>query len=199
MVNRLAHWRFSGMDAISEARRTGTPLLIMFVHTGADGPGSPGVLMDTAVSAAPDLTGTTSRFIPLRVDFGDKRVSGSDYYKGLQNRYKPRGFPVLIVALPDGTELTRQTGCTADWPKGVNRWLDDAASRAQSGMEVHRKKLAPQHYRLWKNSDGHEIFARLESQDANKLVFTTEWGETVQTFSNRLSEADQKLIEEKRF
>jgi hypothetical protein len=196
-VNRLAHWRYSGMDAITEAKRTGMPLLMLFTNSGTGT--KPAEIMDTAVSAAPDLTGDAPRFVPLRVDFYDKRVSDSAYYKALRDRYKVHGFPVLIVALPDGTELTRQSGCTEDWAKGVNRWMDDAAFRAKNGIDVHRKRLADQHYRLWKNGDGHEVFAHLESQDANKLVFTTEWGETIQTFTNRLSEADRKVIESKQF
>lgn len=191
--NRLAHWRRSGADAIAEAKRKGLPLLIFFTHRSSNTAQD----MDAALSSTAELTSDTPRFVPVRIDFSEKITETSDYYRSLRDRYKPRGFPVLILALPDGMELTRQTGCSKDWVTGAKRWLDDAASRAQSGVTLHRKHLEAQKYRLWKNSDGQEIFAKLESQDANKLVFTNEWGETIHTFVNRLSKADQERIESK--
>jgi hypothetical protein len=194
--NKLAHWRRSAMDAIAEARRSGMPLLIYMTESAQRT--NPTTLMENSVSATQELTGDSPRFIPLRIDFSDKRVAESDYYKALRDRYKPRGYPVLIVTLPDGTELTRQSGCTEDWAKNVNHWLDDAASRARSGIELHRRKLTAQNYRLWKNSDGHEVFARLDKVDANQLTFTTEWGETIKTFTNRLSDSDREYIESRR-
>ena len=151
--------------------------------------------MDATLSNTPDLNRDDPRFVALRLDFYDKETSGSEFYRALRDRYKVRGYPMLIVALPDGTELTRQSGSNKDWKNNVNHWLDDAAHRAQSGIDLHRQKLSGKKFRLWKNKDGQEIFARLESQDANKLVFTNEWGQTIHTFSNRLSEEDQKRIE----
>jgi hypothetical protein len=193
--SRLAHWRRSGADAIQEARRTSLPLLILFTHESID----PAKEMEAALSNTPELASDTPRFIPLRLDFSDKTTADSDFYRSFQDRYKPRGYPVLILALPDGTELTRQTGCTKDMRTNINHWLDDAASRARSGLDLHRHKLESKKYRLWKNKDGHEIFARLESQDANQLTFTSEWGDPIHTFTNRLSQPDQALIESKQF
>jgi hypothetical protein len=189
--NRNAHWRRSGTDAIDEAKRRGLPLLIFFAHHSSP----PALEMETALSNTADLTRDDPRFIALRMDFYDKDTADSEYYKSLRDRYKIRGYPVLIATLPDGTELKRQAGCNKDWKNNVNYWLDDAAHRAKSGIDAHRQRLAAKKYRLWKNKDGQEIFARLESQDANKLVFTGEWGQTIRTFTNRLSEEDRQRIE----
>lgn len=190
-LNRNAHWNRSGSDAIDEAKRRGLPLLIFFSHHSSP----PALEMETTLSNSADLTRDDPRFIAIRLDFYDKDTSGSEYYKSLRDRYKIRGYPVLLVALPDGTELKRQSGCSKDWKSNVNHWLDDAAHRAQSGIDLHRSRLASKKYRMWKNKDGQEVFARLESQDANKLVFTTEWGATIHTFTNRLSEEDRQRIE----
>ena len=190
-LNRRAHWQHSGAEAIDEAKRRGLPLLIFFSHQSSP----PALEMETALSNTPDLTRDDPRFVALRLDFYDKDTSGSEYYRALRDRYKVRGYPVLIVALPDGTELTRQSGANKDWKNNANHWLDEAAHRAQSGIELHRQKLSGKKFRMWKNKDGQEIYARLESQDANKLVFTNEWGETIRTFTNRLSEEDQRRIE----
>lgn len=194
-VNRRAHWRESGTEAIEEARRKGLPLLILFSHQSSP----PAQQLDIALSNTPELNSDQPRFVPLRLDFYDRQTRESAYYSALRDRYKIRGYPVLLLALPDGTELTRHSGCTKEWRANVNHWLDDAAARAHSGIEAHRHRLEAQKYRLWKNKDGNEVFARLESQDANQLVFTTEWGETIRTFTNRLSAPDQERIAAKKF
>jgi hypothetical protein len=193
--NRRAHWRHSGTDAIEEAKRSSLPLLIFFTHQSID----PAKAMAATLSNTKDLTDDNPRFIPLYLDYSDKTTAESDYYRSFMDRYKPRGYPVLVVTLPDGTELTRQTGVTKDWRTNVNHWLDDAASRVHSGMEAHRRRLEKFKFRYWKNKDGQEIFARLESQDANQLVFTNEWGEPIRTFVNRLSNEDQQRIAAKKF
>ncbi len=100
-------WNQSASEAISQSKRTGLPLLILFTHQMSQ----PGVELETMLNVAPELSNADAPpWVLLRIDFANQDTARSDYYRSLKARYKPNGFPVLLMTLPDGTEVARQTG-----------------------------------------------------------------------------------------
>lgn len=198
MTSRIVNWRRSGSEAADEARRAGIPLLVFFSNHATP----TAAMLESMLNTAPEAASIGKHYIPLYIDFGDRETRDSLYYRSLLDRYKPRGYPVLLVALPDGTEVLRQSGYAAeprtepDWRKRTLQFLDVAApARADKAAAARRKRLEAQGYRTWTNNEGKPVFAKLELLDANQATFTSEWGWTFRTFTNRLSDSDRQAIE----
>lgn len=197
MTSRIVNWRRSGSDAAGEARRTGIPLLIFFSNHATP----TAAMLETMLNTAPEAAKVGQHFIPLYIDFAGKETRDSLYYRALLERYKPRGYPVLLVALPDGTEVVRQSGYAGEtrmepeWRKRTLQFITAAATQSDKAAAVRRKRLEQQGYRTWTNNQGKPVFAKLEKLDANQAAFTGEWGETFRTFTSRLSESDRLAIE----
>jgi hypothetical protein len=195
--SRTMDWRRSGSEAAVEARRSGRPFLILLTDEHIPAATS----LQTMLAAQPD-TGTLieTEFVPLLVDFGDKDTRDSLYYRALRDRYKPRGFPVLIAALPDGTEITRQTGYSTDaqtgpeWKRRTLQWVKAAAAQSGKTAAARRKRLEATGYREWSSKSGAPVFAKLVKVDANQAIFISEWGETFRTFVSRLAESEQARL-----
>lgn len=197
MTSRIVNWRRSGSDAASEARGSGMPLLIFLSnHTTPTA-----AMLETMLNTAPDAAVIGQHFIPLYIDFADKETRDSLYYRALLDRYKPRGYPVLLIALPDGTEVARQNGYAGetrtepDWRKRTLRFIESAVAQSDKAAAARRKRLEQQGYRTWTNVRGKPVFAKLDSLDANQATFTGEWGETFRTFTSRLSEQDRRELD----
>lgn len=199
MTSRIVNWRRSGSDAAAEARRAGTPLLIFLSNHSTP----TAAMLETMLNTAPEAATIGRHFIPLYIDFADKDTRDSLYYRALLDRYKPRGYPVLLVALPDGTEVARQNGYAGEtraepeWRKRTLQFIDAAVAQADKAAAARRKRLEQQGYRTWTNNQGKPVFAKLENLDANQATFASEWGETFRTFTNRLSESDRRAIQER--
>lgn len=194
---RAINWRRSGTEAALEARRAGRPLLIFFAnHTSPTA-----TLLETMLGTAVEAGETARQFVPLYIDYADKDTRDSKLYRGLGDRYRVRGYPVLLAALPDGTELMRQSGYAGEtksepeWRKRTLQFLKAAAAQSDKAVATRRKRLESEGYRTWSSREGNPVFAKLVSLDANQAVFTTEWGESFRTFTNRLAESDRKRLE----
>jgi hypothetical protein len=198
MTSRIVNWRRSGTDAIGEARRAGVPLLVFFSNHAT--PTS--AMLEGMLNSAPEATAVGQHFIPLYVDFGDKDTRDSLYYRALLERYKPRGYPVLLVTLPDGTEVTRQSGYAGEskaepeWRQRTLQFITAAVAKSDKAAALRRQRLEQEGYRTWTNNQGKPVFAKLEHLDANQATFTGEWGESFRTFTSRLSDADRRAIEQ---
>lgn len=195
--SRTLEWRRSASEAASESRNTGRPLLIFLTDVRIPAASS----LQSMLATKPE-TGTLieSLFVPLLVDYGDKDTRDSPYYRSVRDRYKPHGFPVLIAALPDGTEFSRQTGYsvetanTPEWDRRSLQWIKTAATQGAKALAARRKRLEPAGYREWKSKSGEPVFAKLVRVDANQAIFTGEWGGTFRTFVSRLGEAEQERL-----
>jgi len=198
MKSRIVNWRRSGSDAASEARRAGIPLLILFSNHATP----TAAMLETMLNSAPEAAAVGRHFIPLYIDFGDKETRDSPYYRALLDRYKPRGFPVLLAVLPDGAEVARQSGYAGEtkmepeWRKRTLQFINAAVAESDKAAARRRKRLEQQGYRTWTNNQGKPVFAKLETLDANQATFSSEWGEPFRTFTNRLSESDRQAIEQ---
>lgn len=194
----MVNWRQSGSDAVQEARRFGKPMLILLSE-----PQVPTcVFLETMMGVNPAAAAAVQpRFVPLRVDVSDKRTMNSDYYRALKARLKPRGYPLLVVTLPDGTEVSRQQGYASeskyetDWQKRTLAWIEASHAQSEKAAAARRKRLESEGYRTWTNAQGLPVFAKLVKLDANQATFVSEWGEPYRTFTNRLSESDRLAIE----
>lgn len=197
MRSRIVNWRRSGSDAAGEARRAGIPLLIFFSNHATP----TAAMLETMLNSAPEAAAVGRHFIPLYIDFGDKETRDSPYYRALLGRYRPRGFPVLLVALPDGSEVARQSGYAGEakmepeWRKRTLQFIHAAVTESDKAAAGRRRRLEREGYRTWTNNQGKPVFAKLEALDANQATFSSEWGELFRTFTSRLSEQDRLAIE----
>jgi hypothetical protein len=197
MTSRAVTWRRSGSDAAAEARRAGVPLLIFFSNRSSP----TATMLEVMLNTAPEAATIGQQYIPLYIDFASKETRESLYYRAVLDRYKPRGYPVLLVALPDGSEVVRQSGYAGEtrtepeWRKRTLQFISAAVAQSDKAAALRRKRLEQEGYRTWTNNQGKPVFARLETLDANQATFTGEWGESFRTFTSRLSEADRLAIE----
>lgn len=190
-VAAQARWNRSASEAISQSKRTGLPLLILFTLQMSQ----PGAELETMLSELPEIGNPDApRFVLLRVDYADQDTARSDYYRSLKTRYKLNGFPVLLVAMPDGAEVARQTGYNKEWKSRTTHWVTYAEEQSKKRVEARRKEMGKYGYRMWSDRAGTGVFARLDKVDANQAVFITEWGESFRTFVSRLSDADQARL-----
>ncbi len=196
-------WHSSLTTAAQEARRSGKPILILFTHQGSS---SARALENTLILTPDFRTLVDTNFVPLRVDFGDTDTRRSSYYRDFKTRLEAKGYPTLVVTLPDGTEVARIAGYNektaaeqASYTKSFLTRLEKAVSSSASSSAERRKSMEAQGYRYWSTKSGSApVFARLESLDANRATFLGEWGEPFDTFLNRLSDEDRAQIETRR-
>jgi thioredoxin-related protein len=188
-------WQRSVTLATKHARLTGTPLLIYATHRSSVRSSE---MENTLMQAPAFQTLTKEKFVPLLVDYSDQETSRSLMYRELKARFQVRGYPALVVALPDGTEVMQFTGYKADQQGRYLESLQRACDQADRMTRERREKLEKDGYRLWKNKDGRPVFARLTALDANMGTFTSEWGEDFRTFLTRLSDEDQAWIADRR-
>ncbi|MEY4482840.1 MAG: hypothetical protein RL693_292, partial [Verrucomicrobiota bacterium] len=113
-TSRVA-WKQSAAEAIDQARLSGKPLLVFFTSQHS---ASAMTMERTMVLAEPFYTLTEQNFIPLRIDFSDVDTQRSEFYKAFKERLEPRGYPTMLVILPDGTEITRLSGYKTDYQEG---------------------------------------------------------------------------------
>ncbi len=184
-------WNQSASEAIAQSKRAGLPLLILFTHQMSQ----PGVELESMLGSVPELNNASvPPCVPLRIDFANQDTARSDYYRALKARYQPHGFPVLIMTLPDGTEVARQTGYNSEWKSRTTQWVRSATDQSKKRMEARRKEMEKFGYRMWSDRQGKQVWAKLNGLEANQALFITEWGEPFRTFINRLSDADQVLL-----
>jgi thioredoxin-related protein len=189
-------WQRSATVATKHARVTGTPLLIYATHRSSIRSQE----MESTLMNSPAFQSMIQeKFVPLLVDYSDQETSRSPMYRELKSRFQVRGYPALVVAMPDGTEVAQFTGYKSDQQHRYLESLKNASIQAERQINERRAKLEKEGgYRMWKNKDGKPVFARLTELDANMGTFTGEWGESFKTFLTRLSDEDQAWIAERR-
>ncbi len=192
---QLNNWRRSAEDAIKEARLGNKLLLILFAHTHLE----LSQQLEATLLISPEFRKTVEKdFVLLRLDYSDSDTARSAYYQGMKTRLKVRGFPTLIATLPNGHEVLRCTGYQPEWKSRYLTNIKTCIENSVKMKEHRRKQMQATGYRLWKDKNGAEVFAKLNQVDANQLTLTSEWGDEFHTFSTRLSEADQAWIEKQR-
>lgn len=190
------NWQRSATVAAKQSRLTGQPLLIYVTHRSS----KPAQDMEgTLMQSQAFVSLTQEHFIPLLMDFSDPETMRSPLYKDLKERFNIRGYPALVVTLPDSTEVMRLTGYKKDSEKSYMRALNEAVELAEKRRDERRARLEKSEgYRLWTSKDSKPVFARLAALDANMGTFTSEWGESFKTFLTRLSPEDQAWIAARR-
>lgn len=190
------NWQRSATVAAKQSRLTGQSLLIYVTHRSS----KPAQDMEgTLMQSQAFVSLTQEHFIPLLMDFSDPETMRSPLYKDLKDRFNVRGYPVLVVTLPDSTEVMRLTGYKKDGEKTCMRALNEAVELSKTRRDERRARLEKSEgYRLWTSKDAKPVFARLAALDANMGTFTSEWGESFKTFLTRLSPEDQAWIAARR-
>ncbi len=195
-------WHNSLTTAAQESRREGKPLLILFTHQNS----SSAQALENTLVLTPDFRKLVEEsFVPLRINYGDTDTRQSPFYRDFKTRLEAKGYPTLIVTLPDGTEIDRIAGYN-EKSAGENsayrneylQRLRKAVSSCEKAAASRRKDLESKGYRFWSTKSGSPVFARLDSLDANKATFIGEWGDSFNTFLNRLSDEDRQQIELRR-
>lgn len=153
-------WWRSGADAIAKAQTTNRPLLIWMANSSS---GAIDRLIDKEVFSTEEFKSLMDeRLVGLKIDYGNRDVMASPYYRNLRERYKPRGAPTIILVLPDGTEETRYVGYSnkKGTPKGWVQRLEADVESAQKSHERWIETLRTQGYRDWHDKKGNVFFAR---------------------------------------
>lgn len=195
-------WHSSVTTATQEARQKGKPLLILFTHQGSS---SSRALENTLILTPEFRSLVDQNFVPLRINFGDSDTRQSSYYRDFKTRLEAKGYPTVVVTLADGTEVERLAGYNekeggegTSYRKAYLGRLERAVQQCETAAAARRKSMEAQGFRYWSAKTGTPVFARLESLDANKASFIGEWGDSFDTFLNRLSDDDRAQIELRR-
>lgn len=189
-------WLRSATVAAKQARLTGLPLLIYVTHRSSK-PAQD--IEGTLMQSQAFITLAQECFVPLLMDFSDPETMRSPLYRELKTRFSIRGYPAILVTLPDSSEIMRLTGYKKDNEKSYLRSIEGAVERADKQRDERRVKLEKSEgYRMWTNKDAKPVFAKLTALDANMGTFTSEWGESFKTFLTRLSAEDQAWIAARR-
>lgn len=187
-------WHQSATDAIEASKRSGKPLMVVFVHRSNQASQS----MENTFFRAPVFkTLAQKEFELLRLDFSDPETRNSSYYRDFRKRLKASGLPNIVITLPDGEVVVRLSGYKFEEAESRMDQLQAGAETAKKRIAERRKRLESEGYREWTNKDGKLIFAKLISLDANKAEFMGEWDIPFKSFTNRFSEADQAWVESK--
>lgn len=153
-------WWRSGADAIAKAQATNRPLLMWMANSSA---GAIDRVIEEEVFSTEEFRKLMDdRLVGLKIDFGDRDVMASDYYRNLRERYKPRGAPTIILVLPDGTEETRYVGYRRNkgTPKGWVQRLAADVDQAEKSYQRWMDSLRASGYREWHDKKGNAFFAR---------------------------------------
>lgn len=184
-------WEVSAQTAIEKARTTGWPLLIFVTHQMS----KPARELENTLLSSPAFRELAQdRLVLLRLDYSNSDTSGSEYYRAFKQRLKVRGYPALVMTLPDGEELLKLTSYKASYQQSYLKMLGHGFEVRDKAVAQRRETLKQEGYRFWKGREGTEVFARLTGLDANLGTFVGEWGITFKTFVNRLSEEDRNWI-----
>ncbi len=62
----------------------------------------------------------------------------SDFYQAFKDRLKVKGYPTLLVTLPDGTEVMRLSGYSNEYEVGYMLKLRESVASREKAMEVRR-------------------------------------------------------------
>ena len=163
-------WTRSGTLAIRRAREKDLPLVFWLSNTAA----SPlDTLLGTEVLFTPEMAKRLHHTaIGLHVDYANETVRRSAYYKSIQRRYRPKGYPTLLILLPDGTEILRRSGYIKGTAKGWFQRFDDDLERAQAAWEKRKNDLKSAGFQTWTDRQGRKFFAkaiRRDTQDATLI------------------------------
>lgn len=165
-------WLRSGEVAKSRARLAGLPLVVWMSH-GKSGP-------DQMLAAEVMGTGMRQRLdrsaIGLRIDYSNDEVRRSKYYRTIRDRYEPRGFPTVLVILPDGTEVARRTGYEQNTAEEWLRVIDADIAVATKRWQKRLDQLRGQGFRTWRNRTGREFFGRALGVDDEVADFIDPYG-----------------------
>ncbi len=186
-------WKKSATEVLESARESGKPVFMYFSNNliGMSN------LVDTSLINNPGFAPLVQESCELlKLNYGEEDVRKSQYYIALRKRMSIKGFPTLIIVLPDGSEILRLKSFKPDNTTGYLGKIKDALSRKDKMITDRRAKLEKEGYRWWSASGGKKVFARLSKLDANQATFTREWGGEFQTFTSRLSEEDRLWIAE---
>lgn len=191
----LTGWKRSATEAIHEARSNGRPIIVAATNQQIE---TSQQFESTLLASRAFRDVTDGAFVFLLLDYGDKETLKSDFYRDFKTRLNLRGYPTLLVVLPDGQEIIRLKGYLPEWKNRYIQSIKDSIPHAAQAAAYRRKKMESTGYRLWGAPNGEKIFAKLIGVDANQATFTGEWGGEFRTFITRLSEADQEWISKQR-
>ena len=161
-------WWRSGADAIAKAQATNRPLLMWMANSSS---GAIDRMIEEEVFSTEEFRKLMDdRLVGLKIDFGDRDVMASAYYRNLRERYQPRGAPTIILVLPDGTEETRYVGYRRNkgTPKGWVQRLEADVDQADKSFERWMDSLRANGYREWNDTKGNTFFARALRLDRSK-------------------------------
>jgi len=190
----LKGWDRSAMDAVEKARDEDKPLLV--VAANHDEPSRK--MTAQLLLASSFIDATQGKYVLLYVDYDDPETSKSDFYVAFKKRLHIHSYPTLVVTLPDGREVDRYHGYSDAAGSPCLYLVKHAPDKAARMVEDRHRSLQAQGYRMWTDTSGKKVFARLDRVDANQLSFTNEWGQNFTSFVNRMSVADQAWLVQKK-
>lgn len=161
-------WLRSGTEAIRLARQKQVPLVVWLANTKA-GP------LDDLIGAQVLFTPAATKLlkegaVPLRVDYGNDSTRKSTYYNAFRLRYKVKGYPCLLILMPDGTEVFRRMGYSRDTAEARLQTLQSDIAKAAEGWKKRKIDLGKSGFRNWSDRSGGIFFAKALRRDDQQAV-----------------------------
>ncbi|MBK1854679.1 thioredoxin family protein [Verrucomicrobiaceae bacterium 5K15] len=197
-------WNVSYTEAMRFSRESGKPLLIWFTDSAR----SP--LCKALSGELFSNTGfdgwASKKIVRLRVDNVIRGVrAGEDewtqkkkYIESLKSRYKVLGHPTVLVLSPSGAVVGQFRGYKKGTPDYYWGRIKSAVDQAERDYGQWREKYEKRGYRLWTNRQGRKTFAKLYRFNAGRVTLVDPDGNRGSTTINKLSDADQQWIMEKK-
>jgi len=139
----------------------------------------------------------------LRVDSTIKgktdadRVDQRNYIEALKKRYKVIGHPVVLILSPRGTKFGKYRGYKRGNVDVYFGGLQNAVRSAQRDYASWKSELEGKGYRVWHNTEGKGVFAKVSRYSDGKIWLIEPDGRKTSTTVNRLSLDDKVYIESK--
>jgi hypothetical protein len=161
-------WMRSGTDAIRLARQKQLPLVVWLANTKA---GPLDDLIGAQVLFTPEVTAALKRSaVPLRIDYGNDSTRKNAYYNAFRTRYKVKGYPCLLILLPDGTEVFRRMGYTRGTAEARVQTLQSDLAKAAEAWKKRKIDLEKSGFRNWSDRTGGVFFAKALRRDDQQAV-----------------------------
>lgn len=198
-------WIESHREATRYSRESGKPLLIWFTNSSKAVMG--GRLSSQLFSKSDFESWAAKNIVRLRIDegaisrrgdLGDQASRQMKVISKLKKRYNVNGYPTVVIVSPRGNVFASYRGYRSGQPDYYWGRLKQAVSKAKDEYGTWREKMEKRGYRMWTNRKGRKIFAKIVRFRSGKVTLVDPDGKGGTTRINKLSDADQEWIMERK-
>ena len=181
---------------IEDAKRTGKVLLLFFQNSKLTGGSTQ--LREAVLNHPSILAWKQNRMSVLELDYGaedgELKFRDRPVAKTLLQRYKIRGYPSLVLVLPDGTSVVELKGWREQKRDRFLTELQLGMKNADQKMTERRKQLAASGYQQWHGTNGKTFFGKMVGKENGQIILQNEWGSVFQVPPDQFIEAERAAL-----